>query len=134
MGVVEDPEDAVLHLPSEVASVAEARAFVADAVRRWGIDPPEALPLLTSEVVTNAVVHTDGQWVVIRVCRAGDLARVEVRDRAPDPPQVRELDPRAPGGFGMWLVEQLARAWGVSAIAEDGKVVWFELDLSPSPA
>jgi anti-sigma regulatory factor (Ser/Thr protein kinase) len=110
--------------------VAAARLFVEDAVRSWGVEPPEALPLLTSEVVTNAVVHTDATWVEVRAVRTGNRARVEVADQDPTVPSVQPSDPASPGGFGMWLVDRLARAWGVTEIEDDGKFVWFELPVS----
>ncbi len=125
--------DTSLQLPADVISIARARAFVDDAVRRWGVRPHEALPLLTSEVVTNAVVHTDAEWVEVRVRRQGARARVEVLDHDPRQPVVEPRDLSAPGGFGMWLVEELARSWGVTPI-NDGKVVWFELELEPGSA
>ncbi|QXC61122.1 ATP-binding protein [Aquihabitans sp. G128] len=132
MGQPEDPEDVRIDLPAEATSAAEARAFVAAAVSRWGLEPPDALPLLTSEVVTNAVVHTESRWVQVRVQRTDGRVRVEVTDTSDVVPLIRKPDPESPGGFGMWLVAQLARDWGVDEIAEDGKVVWFELALAPT--
>lgn len=130
MARVDDPHAASVRLPADVRSVAAARLFVEDAVRGWGVEPPEALPLLTSEVVTNAVVHSGASWVEVRAVRAGNRARVEVADQDPTVPEVQPADPTSPGGFGMWLVDRLARAWGVTEIEDDGKFVWFELPLS----
>ncbi|CAN5606052.1 ATP-binding protein [soil metagenome] len=130
MAQPEDLADVRIHLPADVSSAAEARSFVADAVRRWGHEPPETLPLLTSEVVTNAVTHTDTPWVELRVRLAGGHARVEVHDADATHPVVAAPDPTTVGGFGMWLVAELARDWGVEEIADDGKVVWFEVALS----
>jgi len=130
MARVDDPHAASVRLPADVRSVAAARLFVEDAVRGWGVEPPEALPLLTSEVVTNAVVHSGASWVEVRAVRAGNRARVEVADQDPTVPEVQPADPASPGGFGMWLVDRLARAWGVTEVEDDGKFVWFELPVS----
>ena len=47
-------------LPSTPASPGVARRFVGAALRRWDAEPStiEAAQLLVSELVTNAVVHT----------------------------------------------------------------------------
>ncbi|MBX7471024.1 MULTISPECIES: ATP-binding protein [unclassified Streptomyces] len=82
--------------------------------------------LLTSELLTNALVHTGhGAVVTVAVGEAG--LRVEVRDFTPALPT-----PYAPSsddgthGRGLLLVQALADAWGVSE-HDRGKVVWFEL-------
>ena len=33
------------------------------------------------------------------------------------------------GGFGVRLVDELAASWGVDDLVEDGKCVWFEIEL-----
>jgi hypothetical protein len=37
--------------------------------------------------------------------------------------------PEAEGGRGLWLVDQLARAWGVNRHPDGGKIVWCTLNL-----
>jgi hypothetical protein len=41
-------------------------------------------------------------------------------------------DVTTPGGFGLFLVQELAARWGVERVVDDGKQVWFELDLERS--
>ena len=90
------------------------------------------LHLLTSEVVTNSVRHgrvgCDG-WVSSNVSVTGDRVRVEVRDSAPirGLPQRREPDYEDGGGFGLFLLDEVAARWGVEQ--ESGLCVWFELAL-----
>ncbi|MEU3505004.1 ATP-binding protein [Streptomyces hundungensis] len=92
----------------------------------------EVAELLTSELVTNALVHTD-DGAVVTVTARGRRLRVEVRDFAPALPT-----PHAPSdddgthGRGLLLVQALADAWGVHEHAM-GKVVWFELGDGPAP-
>lgn len=85
----------------------------------------ETVELLTSEVVTNAIVHAgSAPELVVRVRR--DRVRVEVNDKSPAVPVVRVVDPAAVSGRGMVIVEELAGAWGVEHIPR-GKRVWFEV-------
>src|SRR5689334_6735790 len=71
------------------------------------------LQLLTSEVVTNSVRHgrvgCDG-WVSSDVSVTGDRVRVEVRDSAPvrGVPERREPDYEDGGGFGLFLLDEVA--------------------------
>jgi hypothetical protein len=49
------------------------------------------------------------------------------------PPYLRDelllvaSDPHAPGGRGLWLIEQLTTAWGINRHRDGGKVVWCTL-------
>jgi anti-sigma regulatory factor (Ser/Thr protein kinase) len=85
--------------------------------------------LLVSEVVSNAVRHAglDGtDSIELRVRGSRSALHVDVVDPGPgfDPANVSL--PHARGGWGLWLLEQLAERWGV----ERGEVttVWFELE------
>jgi serine/threonine-protein kinase RsbW len=120
--------------------------FAAAAARRalgglsWKLDPTvmEDVQLLVSELVTNAVrhAHADATHDIELLVRTMDRSlRVEVADGGPGfryRPRDRHSD--EPGGWGLYLVEQLARSWGVDANGE-GARVWFELPLpSREPA
>ena len=121
----------VLRLPNDAASVAAARAYVRGVIDDWGATAVHDPGLPTSEVLTNAVVHTGGE-VRVRVRRIDGHARVEVHDVEPAQPEVRERDPQRIGGWGMRLVESLAVCWGVTSIEDDGKIVWFDIELLPA--
>ncbi|RCH64106.1 ATP-binding protein [Streptomyces sp. SDr-06] len=92
----------------------------------------EVAELLTSELVTNALVHTDHGAVVTATVGENGL-RVEVRDFVSARPT-----PNAPSaddgthGRGLLLVQALADAWGVREHGM-GKVVWFELGDLTAP-
>ena len=115
---------------------AAARAFVRDLLGYWQLALPDntlvdRAVLLVGELVTNAVVHARTE-LGLRVELRGDLLHLAVRDGSPrrlrlvtDPVP----DPEAEGGRGLWLVEQLARAWGVNRHPDGGKVVWCTLTL-----
>ncbi|MFE4593224.1 ATP-binding protein [Streptomyces laurentii] len=94
----------------------------------WGTPgATDVAELLTSELVTNALVHTD-HGAVVTATVVPEQLRVEVRDFVPgiDPPRVPYADDGT-HGRGLVLVEALADSWGVENQGV-GKVVWFELN------
>jgi anti-sigma regulatory factor (Ser/Thr protein kinase) len=128
----------VLDLPPTTASVPAARRFVRarleDAVHgpADGSVDVDAATLLVSEVVTNAILHARSA-VTLTVDVAGDSVRITVRDGSPVPPRVHRFAPTAATGRGMFLLDRLARRWGVDADpVTGGKVVWFEVG-EPAP-
>jgi anti-sigma regulatory factor (Ser/Thr protein kinase) len=132
--VSEDPfadSDAVVRLPPHPSAASAARRFVCETISSWGLPPPDDTSLLTSEVVTNALNHAEGN-VAIRVRRENNHAFVEVHDHQSEPPVQREVDPQRRGGNGLILLDALAECWGVTQIHDDGKIVWFEVPLPSS--
>ena len=110
--------------------MARARAFVADTLGP-GHPGTEVAVLLTSELVTNAVLHSDsrasaGTVTVVVRRRAGGL-RVEVSDAgsARSIPVVKR-DVAVSHGHGLLLVDSLAQEWGYS-VGEARTTVWFSL-------
>jgi anti-sigma regulatory factor (Ser/Thr protein kinase) len=106
----------------------QARAFVASVLKARGLaDLVERAELLTSEVVTNAILHARSP-VRLVVEAHSSSALVEVKD-ASSPTQVvvaGEEVAEADRGRGMLLVDALSDRWGWWQV-EDGKVVWFAL-------
>lgn len=120
------PQRLALHLPAEPASTRQARRFVSDALDRWSCPQlTDAAELLTSELVTNAVVHAHSE-VDLCMTRTRSGVRIEVMDEAAGPVAPVGAPPHATGGRGLLLVSALARTWGVRP-CRDGKSVWFEL-------
>ena len=115
-----------MELPSRPSSAAAARRFVDRALRRLGVPAPEVGTLLASEVVTNAVLYSDGR-IIIEVEPVKDGVRVSVTDESPRPARQREVAPDATSGRGLGIVSSLARAWGVEEQGTKGKLVWFEV-------
>ncbi|MFF9012305.1 ATP-binding protein [Streptomyces sp. NPDC014870] len=113
---------------ADLTAVPEVRHALRRMLRTWGgPGASDVAELLTSELVTNALIHTD-HGAVVTATVVPDSLRVEVRDFVPGVPE-----PRVPvaddgtNGRGLVLVQELADSWGV----EDhgvGKVVWFELN------
>jgi anti-sigma regulatory factor (Ser/Thr protein kinase) len=123
-------------------SVRAAREYVRAALASWDCgDLAEVAVLLTSELVTNAVVHA-GTALRLAVSYDWPELVVEVSDGSelPVTEPGRRSSPVAPdvGGRGLLLVEFLAARWGVRR-ETSGKTVWFALrsgrpDPGTSPA
>jgi anti-sigma regulatory factor (Ser/Thr protein kinase) len=114
-------------LSPEAGSAAVARAFVTETLLAWGAERVlEAATLLTSELVTNAVLYA-GSEIVLVVRQSGRRIRVEVQDASPKVPVRRFPTEESVSGRGLALVEALAAAWGVDPVPHDGKRVWFEV-------
>ncbi|QIJ65083.1 SpoIIE family protein phosphatase [Streptomyces sp. JB150] len=119
-------------------SVASARSFVRDTLQGWGYaDIVDDAVVLTSELVTNAVVHA-GTAADVLCLRADDGVRIEVSDRYPErevPLQnaaVAMSGPDREGGRGLQLCAALATRWGVE-YTPTHKNVWFQLALPERP-
>ncbi|MEU6883595.1 SpoIIE family protein phosphatase [Streptomyces sp. NPDC046712] len=114
-------------------SVATARAFVRDTLQGWGYaEVVDDAVVLTSELVTNAVIHA-GTAADVLCLRSEDGVRVEVADHYPE----REIPvqggrtlahPDRENGRGLLLCAALATRWGVE-YTPTHKHVWFQLDL-----
>jgi sigma-B regulation protein RsbU (phosphoserine phosphatase) len=90
------------------------------------------LRLLVSELVTNCVLHGgagEGAEITVRSRLRDHAVHTEVCHDGPgfDAPS-EEPDLGSPGGLGLFLVEQMASAWGIADRCET--CVWFELGLA----
>ncbi|GGZ54956.1 hypothetical protein GCM10010371_13070 [Streptomyces subrutilus] len=118
---------------ADLKAVGEVRRALRELMRhRCRTDTADVAELLITELVTNALVHTD-QGAEVSASLAPALLRVEVRDRVAKRP--RPYVPTADDGThgrGLVLVQALADAWGVEVLARGaGKVMWFELHGPP---
>jgi PAS domain S-box-containing protein len=113
--------------------VSTARKFVRRTLTEAGRDDlADAAELVTSELVTNALVHA-GTHIDISVDLRPDSVRVEIADGSPHLPAAREYGTSAGTGRGLVMVEEMADCWGVARdTGRTGKVVWFEIGTSES--
>jgi serine/threonine-protein kinase RsbW len=112
--------------------VAAARRFVAAALDP-GMPGYDAACLLTSEAVTNAVLHSasggEGGRVLVAWRVRGGRLRVEIHDDGgPVGPRRRVHHVESVTGRGLDLFEALSSGWGFDG-GPEGRTVWFELDL-----
>lgn len=117
-----------LDLECDERAPGSARQFVAAVLAHEDCSrlAPAALPIV-SELVTNAVVHTGCDWLMVRVVARSDRVRVSVFDSAPD--SLPRLDSRSDdlvGGMGLRIVDHLAANWGYF-VHERSKEVWCDL-------
>ncbi len=108
--------------------VRAARQFVREIAHAWGYSPQlcDNATLVTSELVTNALVHARSA-VGLRVSDVGHTLRVEVEDGDSRNPIMAAVDRDAMGGRGLAVVTSEATTWGVERTLH-GKVVWAEFD------
>ncbi len=127
-----------LTIPGQPGRVAEARAFVARTLGEGRACAPTAV-LLTSELVTNALQHSDsrrdGGTITIALIAVPGGIRAEVTDEggttvpvlSPGQPGPSELEER---GRGLQLVDMLSARWNYLCDTA-GTVTWFELAEPP---
>ncbi|MFG2915728.1 SpoIIE family protein phosphatase [Kitasatospora sp. NPDC048298] len=120
---------ATLPLTGDHAMVAHSRRFTRETLAAWGLEAlTDWAELLTSELITNALVHAGSPTQLRLYCNR--VLTVEVADQETEVPRIRRARGEDEGGRGIHLVNELAHRWG-SRRTQDGKVVWFELELPP---
>lgn len=123
-----------MELEPDRGQVGRARRFVVDVATMVGRDElADVVELLTSELVTNAVLHARSEVVHIVVTWRPPTFRVEVADDAAGEPTIKHFSDEAATGRGLMLVEELSNRWGFTPTAK-GKTVWFELCVEPDTA
>ncbi|MFI9808188.1 SpoIIE family protein phosphatase [Streptomyces sp. NPDC052301] len=114
----------------EPERIAEARRHLRELLHDWvSADQVDSAVLLVSEMVTNVLVHTDADALLLAEVTGeacGRRLRVEVTDAGDDLPHRRRPGELASSGRGVMLIELLADGWGVEPRGE-GKSIWFEL-------
>ncbi|WP_438452467.1 ATP-binding protein [Streptomyces asiaticus] len=111
-------------LPCTAPSAATARRLVRTALAVWGIEHcADAATLIVSELVANAVDHTDCR-VITRP--APDVVRIAVVDKCRTLPVPRLAGANEERGRGLTVVEECAWRWGADRLPW-GKRVWGEL-------
>ncbi|WP_367321909.1 SpoIIE family protein phosphatase [Streptomyces sp. HUAS ZL42] len=110
--------------------VSVARQQLRELLHDWASeDQLDSAVLLVSEMLTNVLVHTDADALLVAEVTGAPgerRMRVEVTDTSDDLPHKRSPGELASSGRGLVLVELLADAWGVAPRGE-GKSIWFEL-------
>ncbi|AVH57583.1 MULTISPECIES: SpoIIE family protein phosphatase [Streptomyces] len=114
---------------AEPECIAGARQQLREFLHDWDSeDRVDSAVLLVSEMITNVLVHTDADALLVAEV-TGDPGerrmRVEVTDAGDDLPHRRHPGELASSGRGLVLVELLADSWGVDPRGK-GKSIWFE--------
>jgi anti-sigma regulatory factor (Ser/Thr protein kinase) len=102
-----------------------ARAWLRQRLLDWSSDGAQTAELLVSELVTNAVLHSEDAVEVTAELR-GATVLVEVVDHNPSSPVLKAYARDAATGRGLHLVEAFSDEWGVHE-HPDRKAVWFRI-------
>ncbi|GGQ29451.1 magnesium or manganese-dependent protein phosphatase [Streptomyces mutabilis] len=121
---------------AEPERIATARRHLRDLLHDWpSEDQLDAAVLLLSEMLTNVLVHTDADALLVAEVTGepGERRiRVEVTDTGDDLPHKRRPGEMASSGRGLMLIELLADEWGVAPRGA-GKSIWYEVYESTGP-
>ncbi|WP_228976038.1 SpoIIE family protein phosphatase [Streptomyces sp. DH12] len=121
---------------AEPERIAGVRRQLRELLHDWADeDQVDSAVLMVSEMVTNVLVHTDGDALLVAEATGEQGARrlrVEVADASDELPHRRRPGEMASSGRGVLLMEMLAHAWGVDPRG-DGKSIWFELYEAGAP-
>ena len=134
--VAPEPIEVTRELSADIGELAQTRKWLESALREAGVAPElvRAARLLSSELITNALVH--GAAPITTTARVSEQGTVwiGVFDSGVDRPEIKSPEPTALSGRGVMFLDKLAHAWGVDD-ADDGpgKTVWFELKPGGQP-
>jgi anti-sigma regulatory factor (Ser/Thr protein kinase) len=125
-----------LNIDGVPEQVAAARAFIRQVLGS-GHPGTDRVTLLTSELVTNSINHSNsrkkGGTITVTVSAATDRVRVEVADDGGETvPAVRRRGELAEGGRGLQLVDAYSLAWNCHHAA-GRTITWFECPAQPLP-
>ncbi|WP_069771516.1 SpoIIE family protein phosphatase [Streptomyces sp. LUP30] len=121
---------------AEPERIAVARQQVRELLHDWACeDQVDSAVLLVSETLTNVLVHTDADALLVAEVTGAPgerRLRIEVTDNSDALPHKRRPGELASSGRGLVLIELLAHTWGVAPRGE-GKSIWFELYEPQNP-
>jgi anti-sigma regulatory factor (Ser/Thr protein kinase) len=117
--------DVEVALPRDPSAAAVARR---ELRRRWDgtlhREVMDALCLIVSELVTNAVMHGQGAIRLRLQLDGRDLRGEVIDDGSGFEHELRAAGPAATSGRGLLIVDRLTTRWGVH---EGTTHVWFEM-------
>ncbi|WP_319367521.1 ATP-binding protein [Streptomyces scabiei] len=113
---------------ARLEAAAQARQDIALVLETWGLRQlVDVAEQVVTELVANAVEHTDAATVGASITRTGkESARIVVTDTSRTRPTPGTPSPDDEHGRGLLLVEALAHDWGSEPV-HGGKRVWAEL-------
>ena len=125
--------DACVDLEARPEAVGDVRRFVRETLARWELNElVDDAVLVTSELVTNAVLHARTEVRVRLSCETAPSLRIDVQDGNDRGPVHADGLQWATSGRGLMVVAALCSEWG-TAQADDGKIVWGQLGPRKAP-
>ncbi len=120
-----------LHLEPQPELVSAARAFVVEHAPPMPQETRDAMVLLTSELVTNGILHA-GTPLEVGLTLLDEAVVVSVYDLDTRRPEQRPY-PGREGGWGLGLVSALATHYSLDSHPDGGKTAWFRLATACLP-
>jgi anti-sigma regulatory factor (Ser/Thr protein kinase) len=108
-------------------AVPSTRHRVNVVLAEWDVTGEAVEPtlLVVTELLSNAIEHGRGPvWLSIQL--RDESVYVEVRDDAPEPPQLQPPEPLRVRGRGLQVTEAVSSQWGWTA-DPPGKIVWADV-------
>jgi hypothetical protein len=120
-----------VRLTREPAAAREARSQVRAAIRDWKVPVDLDIAIvLTSDLVTNAIMQGDGTTLTLAIrCSRGHL-RIDVYDKSRFLPMGADEPASTRAGYGLVLVAALSTEWGAFRTPA-GKAMYFTLAFEP---
>jgi anti-sigma regulatory factor (Ser/Thr protein kinase) len=118
--------------PRDAARVGVLRRIAAARLKHRGLDALVGdVLLITSELLTNALLHSGTTEITLNLAVRDGCLRITVVDGMPGRAERRNADDEAETGRGLSLVEVLSKqnggSWGTS---EDGAATWCSLRVT----
>ena len=120
---------AVRTMPAVPEAVPTLRRFTRAVIRRWGLPDncDEALAVIVTELVANAVKHSGSPDVAVLLATDGTVTTLQVKDtgrwRSPDARHRGTANEVARDGRGLRMVEAYATAWALRSTSAGTRVV-----------
>ena len=130
------PREQVRALDADPASLSLGRRLAREAAaERMHDDQLAKLDLAVTEVLSNAIRHSGStEPVRLALTAKEDFLCVRVTDHGAGlVPRPGAMASEPGAGFGLLLVEQLTRRWGMTR-EENATRIWFEIDYEPAAA
>jgi anti-sigma regulatory factor (Ser/Thr protein kinase) len=118
--------DRTMILTAEPQAVGRGRKFVRKALTQWKVCDGAIADavVVTSELVTNALNHTPGQKLLLKVVKVSGVIAISVWDPSDKEPEERQADEDDENGRGIPVIRSLSKDWGWNLDPHGGKIVW----------
>ncbi|WP_416968290.1 ATP-binding protein [Streptomyces sp. 4F14] len=127
---VAEAEEFEMEIPAECRYVPDVRRSVREWLTRGCGAGGGELELVVSELVTNSVLYSGADPVVLWGRCWDGWVRLEVRDGCPSVPVRGEEDLLSNGGRGLVLVDAVVQGLGGRWAFAEGDGVWVEVPLA----
>ena len=114
---------------ADTRRVGAVRREASTQVDTWGLtDLADSVGLLLTELLTNAIQHTNGARVETELSYSDGILEIEVSDLGNGRARLKKPDEQQENGRGLMIVDSLALDWGTRPRSgKKGKTTWCTL-------